>query len=101
MKSERVRESCTVRVNGETRSIAPGTSIFSLVQELVGVGSRETGVGGAPEMRGADVGYLAGGGTLEGIAVAVNGEVVARPEWARKELRDGDAVEIVRAVQGG
>jgi len=37
----------------------------------------------------------------QGVAVAVNGEVVARAEWRARALRDGDAVEIVRAVQGG
>ena len=35
------------------------------------------------------------------IAVAVNGEVLPRDAWARTEIRDGDAVEIVRAVGGG
>ena len=36
-----------------------------------------------------------------GIAVAVNGEVVSRSEWERRELRPGDEIEIVGAVQGG
>ena len=36
-----------------------------------------------------------------GIAVAVNGEVVPRAAWVRTGLREGDAVEIVGAVQGG
>ena len=36
-----------------------------------------------------------------GIAVAVNGELVTRAEWEARALREGDAVEIVRAVQGG
>jgi len=35
------------------------------------------------------------------VAVAVNSEVVPRETWARTEIRDGDAVEIVRAVGGG
>ncbi|HEU5129494.1 MAG TPA: sulfur carrier protein ThiS [Glycomyces sp.] len=35
-----------------------------------------------------------------GIAVAVNGEVVPRSEWHRP-LRDGDAVEVLTATQGG
>jgi sulfur carrier protein len=37
----------------------------------------------------------------QGVAVAVNGEVVMRGEWKARALCDGDAVEIVRAVQGG
>lgn len=36
-----------------------------------------------------------------GIAVAVNGEVVPRATWPLVALRDGDAVEVVTAVQGG
>lgn len=36
-----------------------------------------------------------------GIAVAVNGDVVPRGDWAGWVLADGDAVEIVTAVQGG
>lgn len=36
-----------------------------------------------------------------GVAVAVNGEVVPRSTWAETVVRDGDAVEVVTAVQGG
>ncbi|MGH6768342.1 MAG: sulfur carrier protein ThiS [Xanthobacteraceae bacterium] len=36
-----------------------------------------------------------------GIAVALNGAVVARTDWPTTTLRDGDSVEIVRARQGG
>ena len=36
-----------------------------------------------------------------GIAVAVNGRVISRESWATTALCDGDAVEIVRAMQGG
>ncbi len=35
------------------------------------------------------------------VAVAVNGEVVTRNDWPRAPLRDGDVVEVVRAVGGG
>jgi sulfur carrier protein len=35
------------------------------------------------------------------VAVALNGEVVRRVEWAETVVREGDAVEIVRAVGGG
>jgi sulfur carrier protein len=35
------------------------------------------------------------------VAVALNGEVVRRIEWADTTIREGDAVEIVRAVGGG
>lgn len=36
-----------------------------------------------------------------GVAVALNGAVVPRAEWHRTALNAGDAVEIVRARQGG
>ena len=36
-----------------------------------------------------------------GLAVAVDGEVVPRGEWDSVELREGQRVEIVQAVQGG
>jgi sulfur carrier protein len=36
-----------------------------------------------------------------GVAVALNGRVVPRAAWAETALRDGDRVEIVRAMQGG
>ncbi len=35
------------------------------------------------------------------LAVAVNGAVVRRAEWPAKPLAPGDAVEIVRPLQGG
>lgn len=37
----------------------------------------------------------------QGVAVAVNGEVVRRDDWSRRPLVDGDRVEVVTAVQGG
>jgi sulfur carrier protein len=39
--------------------------------------------------------------SLRGIAVALNGRVVSRAEWDSTVLKDGDAIEIVRAMQGG
>lgn len=37
----------------------------------------------------------------QGFAIAVNGEVTPRAEWAQTGLSDGDRVEIVRAMRGG
>ncbi|WP_368855727.1 sulfur carrier protein ThiS [Proteus mirabilis] len=37
----------------------------------------------------------------QGIAIALNGRVVRKREWAQTPLREGDRVEIVRAMQGG
>lgn len=36
-----------------------------------------------------------------GIAIALNGEVVVRSEWARTRLSHGDRLEILVAAQGG
>jgi sulfur carrier protein len=67
----------TILLNGTRRPLAPGAKVMRLVEEVVAGEGRE------------------------GIAVAVNGAVVPRPEWSTKELHDGDSIEIVRAVQGG
>lgn len=37
----------------------------------------------------------------EGIAVAVEGEVVPRGHWDEKSLEEGEQVEVLQAVQGG
>jgi sulfur carrier protein len=39
--------------------------------------------------------------TARFLAVAVNGTVVRRAEWPAAPLATGDAVEIVRPLQGG
>ena len=36
-----------------------------------------------------------------GVAVALNGAVVRRSDWATTALAAGDTIEIVRAMQGG
>lgn len=37
----------------------------------------------------------------KGVAVAVNNAVVPRSQWGEQQVGDGDAVEIIRATQGG
>lgn len=37
----------------------------------------------------------------DGVAVAINGEVVLREEWAQTVVRAGDRVEVVHMVGGG
>ena len=37
----------------------------------------------------------------QGIAVAINNEIIRRPEWKARELIAGDLVELVTARQGG
>jgi thiazole synthase len=66
-----------VELNGEPRELPDGAT--------VAVAVRDSGVGEeAP-----------------GIAVALDGGVVPRGEWERTPLREGQAVEILAAIQGG
>ena len=60
-------------------------------------------VNGEPRDGAATVGELlsALGVGGRGVAVAVDGEVVPRSEWASRRLTDGARVEVVNAVQGG
>ncbi len=60
-------------VNGEPRQSGPVT-VTELVTEVVG--------------------------STDGVAVAVNGDVVPRSTWERA-INDGDVVDILTAVQGG
>ncbi len=36
-----------------------------------------------------------------GFAISLNGAVVRRAAWSTTSVRDGDAVEIIRAMSGG
>ncbi|MFF9348658.1 sulfur carrier protein ThiS [Streptomyces sp. NPDC014734] len=65
----------SVAVNGEPRRLAAGTTLAALVATLTAASS--------------------------GVAAAVNEAVVPRGQWPAAELRDGDRVEILTAVQGG
>jgi sulfur carrier protein len=38
---------------------------------------------------------------FQGVAVAVDGEVVPRSAWEATELHEGARVEVLQAVQGG
>ncbi len=62
-------------------------------------------VNGTPRQVGDDASLAGLIGTLSdrtsGIAVAVNAAVVPRSEWETTELREGDRVDVVTAVQGG
>jgi len=66
-----------VTINGDRRELPAGATVASVVASLPN----------APEGR--------------GVAVAIEGEVVPRAQWAVVELRDGANVEVVAAVQGG
>ena len=68
--------SLAIRLNGQPETVAAAT-----VTELL------TGLGIDPARR--------------GLAVAVNGAVVSRRDWAERRLAAADDVEIVRPLQGG
>lgn len=66
-----------VSVNGESRSLAAGTTVAAVVDSISGTRQGR------------------------GMAVALDGEVVPRSRWSEVKLSDGARVEIVVAVQGG
>jgi sulfur carrier protein len=67
----------TVTVNGEPRQLPSAATVEEAVRAA-----------------GADA-------DGRGVAVALDGEVVPRGEWAATRVRDGQQVEVLRAVQGG
>jgi sulfur carrier protein len=58
---------------------------------------REAGEGEAL----AEVMRAMGMGERKGVAVAVNGTVVPRAEWAARVLTEGDRTLVIQATQGG
>jgi sulfur carrier protein len=62
-------------INGEYRTVSGPANVADLVHDLAG--------------------------QVRGVAVAVNGDVVPRSLWTERVLDDGDAVEVLTAVQGG
>jgi sulfur carrier protein len=66
-----------VLLNGELREL-PGSA--TVVQAVEAAGVEQEG---------------------RGLAVAVDGDVVPRGQWAQTRLADGQRVEVLRAVQGG
>jgi sulfur carrier protein len=67
--------SVTLTVNGAPRDLPPGATLADLVAEI------------AP--------------SPQGVAAAVDGQVVPRRAWPGTPLADGAVIEIVTAVQGG
>ena len=66
-----------VVLNGEPRELPDGCGVSAAVEAS----------GAEPDGR--------------GLAVAIDGEVVPRGRWGAVELRPGQRVEVLRAVQGG
>ena len=65
-----------VAVNGVERELPSGATVADVVRSLVEMPER-------------------------GVAVALDGEVVPRSEWQATSVGDGQAVEVLRAAQGG
>jgi thiamine biosynthesis protein ThiS len=66
---------CQITVNGADRTVPTTTTLPAVVAQLTDA--------------------------TTGIAVAVNNEVVPRSQWAGTVLQEGDAVEVITAMQGG
>jgi sulfur carrier protein len=66
-----------IELNGAEVDVPTGASIVDLVARV-----------GAPE-------------DARGVAVAVDGEVVPRGDWAETRVADGQSVEVLEAIQGG
>lgn len=64
-----------ILLNGETQELADDITIDALLRERAG--------------------------STRGSAVVVDGEVVPRSSWTTQNLRDGQTVELITAVQGG
>lgn len=65
----------TVELNGTPEELAGGTTLLSLIE-------RHTGA-------------------TRGTAVVVDGTVVPRSDWQLYQVRDGQRIELIKAVQGG
>ena len=65
----------TVTVNGEQRETKPGLTVTDLLREM-----------------GLDPGR---------VAIERNLEILARPDWVKASVQDGDRYEIVQFVGGG
>lgn len=74
-----------------------------MTEQCVGIRRAVTVNGSRESLEVATVAELVEARALKaaGVAVALNGRVVARAAWPTTPLADGDSVEIVRAMQGG
>ncbi|MDR7084946.1 sulfur carrier protein [Arthrobacter ginsengisoli] len=76
-----------ITLNGNPLAVGAKASVTSLVSQVTG---REL----------ASDGHAADGRRL-GVAIARNSEVVPRSQWHSTALAEGDAIELVTAIQGG
>ena len=66
-----------IKVNGETKEVSPGLTLYQLLLDLEIDPSRP------------------------GIAVAIDQEVIPRTQWEDAEIQPEGEIEIIRAAQGG
>lgn len=66
-----------LRVNGVTQEVENNLAVAQLIEKITGEKDPQ------------------------GVAVAVNGNVVARSNWREQSLRPNDDIEILGAVSGG
>jgi sulfur carrier protein len=64
-----------IDLNGSQCELAAGSTLLSLIETTAG--------------------------TARGSAVVVDGAVVPRSAWPDYRMRDGQRIELIRAVQGG
>ena len=64
-----------LEINGSSREVGDGLTLGALIDDELG--------------------------SSRGSAAVVDGSVVPRSEWPALELRDGQHVELITAVQGG
>ena len=65
-----------VKINQELKNVSNNTTVGILLK---------------------DMGYDTG----DGIAVAVNDEVIPKNQWTERELNEDDDITLIRATQGG
>lgn len=65
-----------VTVNGQSRQISEGRTVAGVLREI-------------------------GVSEIKGVAVAVDAEVVPAAQWDVHLIKEGQRIEVLRAVQGG
>ncbi len=65
----------TVKINNQQKNISDNSSVTSLLQQLQ-----------QPE---------------NGIAVAINQQIITKTDWTTKIINNGDDILIIQATQGG
>ena len=65
----------TIQVNDKTQTFLENLTVYQLIEEL----NIQT----------------------NGIAVAINNDVVSKPNWEKREVVDQDNILIIKSTQGG